>query len=65
MKVKVTYASEEEREAAAVLAALLRLHPGAKMRRDMSQSPLLAVYMTMVKRETLEKSGEPLDPSPR
>lgn len=46
MKVKLTYQPEEEREAAAVLAALLQLHPGARTRRDKSQAPKLCVYVT-------------------
>ncbi len=65
MKWKCTYQPEEKEEAAADLAALLQRHPGAKVRRDKSKGPNLAVYVTIGSRETLDKSGEPLDPSPR
>ena len=61
MKWKCTYAPEERDQAAAGLAALLRLHPGAKVRRDKSKGPRLAVYVTIDSRETLEKSGKFLD----
>lgn len=53
MKVKLTYPPEEEQEAAAVLAALLRLHPGARVRRDRSRAPLLAAYVV------IDKKGAP------
>ena len=46
VKLKLTYAPEEEQESAAVLAALLRLLPGAKIRRDKSKAPQMAVYVT-------------------
>lgn len=47
MKLKLLYIPEEEREAGAALAALLRLFPGAKVRRDKSKDPKLAVYVTI------------------
>lgn len=47
MKLKLTYAPEEQEAAAGVLAALLRLLPGAKVRRDKSQAPKLCVYVTI------------------
>lgn len=47
MKLKLTYQPEEKEEAAAALAALLRLFPKAKVRRDKSRAPLLAVYVTI------------------
>lgn len=65
MKLKLTYQAEEQETAAGVLAALLRLLPGAKIRRDKSQAPKLAVYLTTNSRKTLAKSGKTLDPSPR
>lgn len=61
MKAKLTYGPEEEREAAAALAALLRLFPGAKVRRDRSRAPLLAVYVTTAKREHVAPSGKQVD----
>lgn len=53
MKLKITYTPEEELEAAAVLAALQRLHPGARTRRDKSRAPLLAVYVVIDKKGPL------------
>lgn len=46
MKWKCTYQPEEEADATADLAVLLRRHPGAKVRRDKSRAPKLAVYVT-------------------
>lgn len=57
MKWKCTYSPEEQEEAAADLAVLLRRHPGAKVRRDKSKAPQRVVYLTT-------KSPKPLDPSP-
>lgn len=65
MKWKCTYSPEEQEGAAADLAVLLLRHPGAKVRRDKSQAPKLAVYLTTSSWETLDKSGKTLDPSPR
>ena len=56
MKWKCTYSTEEKEEATADLAVLLQRHPGAKVRRDKSKAPKLAVYVTI---------GKALDPSPR
>jgi len=48
VKIKLTYIAEEEPEAAADLAALLRRHPGARVRRDKSGEPQKqAVYVTV------------------
>lgn len=58
MKWKLTYSPEEKEEAAADLAVLLRRHPGARVRRDKSRAPKLAVYVTI-------KGLETLDPAPR
>jgi len=46
VKVKVTYLPEEEEEAAADLAALLRLHPGAKVRKSDAHPPYKHIYLT-------------------
>lgn len=64
MKWKCTYTSEEQGEAAADLAVLLQRHPGAKVRRDKSKGPKQAIYVTIKAPETLDKSGETLDPLP-
>lgn len=47
MKLKLTYQPEEQEEAADILAALLRLLPGAKIRRDKSKAPMLCVYVAV------------------
>lgn len=49
MKLKLTYQPEEQEAADGLLAALLRLLPGAKVRRDKSQAPRLCVYITLKK----------------
>ena len=64
MKVKLTYQPEEQEEVTGLLAALLRLLPGVKVRRDKSKAPKLAVYLTMNSRETLDKSKKTLDHTP-
>lgn len=65
MKLKLTYLPEEAREAALILRSAQNLLPGAKVRQDKSKVPKLAVYLTTNSRETLDKSGKTLDPSPR
>lgn len=65
MKWKCTYSPEEQEEAAADLAVLLLRHPGAKVRRDKSRRPGLAVYLTTNSRESFDRSGETLDRPPR
>lgn len=65
VKIRLTYQPEEHEGAAADLAVLLQRHPGAKVRRDKSKAPKLIVYLTTNSRETLDKSGKTLDPSPR
>ena len=47
MKIKLSYIPEEQERAAGILAALLRLLPGAKVRRDKSRAPMLCVYVTV------------------
>lgn len=64
MKWKCTYSPEEQEGAAADLAILLQRHPGAKVRRDKSQAPKQAIYVTIKSSKTLDKSGKTLDPSP-
>lgn len=61
MKLKLTYAPEEQETAAGVLAALLRLLPGAKVRRDKSQAPKLCVYVTTKSTEPVAAVRKALD----
>ena len=46
MKIKISHKSEEQKEAAAAVAALLRLHPGATVRKSDRHAPFLHVYLT-------------------
>lgn len=64
MKLKLTYLPEEAREAALILHFAQNLLPGAKVRRDKSKAPKLAVYLTINSRETLDKSKKTLDHTP-
>ncbi len=61
MKLKLTYQPEEQEGAAAVLAALSRLLPGAKVRRDKSKAPKLAVYLTVKSPKPVAAVGKTLD----
>lgn len=45
MKITIVYISEEKEEAAADLAALLRLHPGAKVRKSDRHPPYKHIYI--------------------
>jgi len=49
LKVKVTYLPEEEEDAAADLAALLQLHPGARVRKSDAHPPYRHIYLTTQK----------------
>ena len=51
MKIKISYKPEEEKEAAASVVALLRLHPGATVRRSDRHAPFIHTYMTTAKAE--------------
>ena len=61
MKIKLSYIPEEQETAAGVLAALLRLLPGAKVRRDKSQGPKLCVYVTIKGPQTVAALRKNLD----
>jgi len=52
LKLKLTYLPEEEREAAAALAVLLRRFPGARTRKSARHPPFLHLYLTTKKPET-------------
>lgn len=58
MKWKCTYLPKEQEEVDADLAALLRNHPGAKVRRDKSKAPKRVVYLTAERPETSCDTGE-------
>lgn len=47
MKLKLTYIPEEENRAAAVLAALLRRFPGARVRRSHRHPPFKHIYLSI------------------
>lgn len=49
MKHTIAYISEEEQEAAADLAALLQLHPDAKVRKSDAHPPFKHIYLTTKK----------------
>lgn len=51
MKLKISYEAEEEKEAAATVAAFLRLHPGAKVRKSDRHAPFKHIYLTTKKPE--------------
>ena len=46
MKITITHTAAEEREATGVLAALLRLLPGARVHRKMHSPPYIRIYIT-------------------
>lgn len=47
MKVKVTYAPEEQNLAAATLDTLRRLYPAARVHESDSYTPVKAVFLTV------------------
>lgn len=49
MKIAVSYIGSEEQEAAGVLAALLELLPGVRVRKNESNPPFLHLYLTTKK----------------
>ena len=58
MKWTCTYQPEEREEAAADLAALLRRHPGAKVRKSAGYPPKMRVYLTTKGPERTCGTGE-------
>lgn len=45
MKIPIAYIAEEEEAAAADLAALLQVHPGAKVRKSDRHPPWKHIYL--------------------
>ena len=58
MKITLAYLPVEDEEAAAVLASLLRLHPGAKVRKSDRHAPFLHVYVTVGKPMKTDRKSE-------
>lgn len=52
MKITIAYLPAEQKEAAAVLAALRRLHPDGKVRKSDRHAPFKHFYLTTKKAET-------------
>ena len=46
MKITISHTAAEEREAAGILAALLRLLPGARVHKAMDKPPYIRIYLT-------------------
>ena len=57
MKIKISYKPEEEKEAAASVAAFLRLHPGAIVRKSDRHDPFRHIYIATQRTEKPCKSG--------
>ena len=55
MKIKISYKPGEEKEANASVAAFLRIHPGATVRRSERHDPFRHIYIA-----TKEKRCDPL-----
>ena len=65
MKLKLTYQPEEQEEADGVLAAILGLLPGVRVRRDKSKGPKqVVIYMTTRRPKPVAAVEKRLDPSP-
>lgn len=52
MKISIAHLPEEQEEAAATLAVLLQLHPGAKVRKSDRHPPFKHIYLASKKPET-------------
>ena len=58
MKITLAYLPAEDEEAAAVLAAPLRLHPRAKLRKSDRHAPFLHLYLTIGKAAKMGRKSE-------
>ena len=47
MKISIAHLPEEQEKAAGTLAALLHLHPGAKVRKSDRHPPFKHIYLTV------------------
>lgn len=45
MKIKISYKPEEEKKAVAAVVAILRLHPGATVRKSDRHAPFHHIYI--------------------
>ena len=53
MKIKISYKTDEEKEATASVEAFLRLHPGAIVRKSNRHDPFRHIYIaTKIQQET-------------
>lgn len=50
MKIKISYKPDEEKEATASVVAILRIHPGAIVRKSDRHAPFRHIYLTTEKR---------------
>lgn len=57
MKIKISYKPEEEQRAAAAVVALLRLHPGATVRKSDRHAPFHHIYIATQRAEKPCESG--------
>lgn len=58
MKIKISYKPEEEKEATASVVAILRIHPGAIVRKSDRHDPFHHIYIATQRAEKPCKSGE-------
>lgn len=56
MKIKISYKQDEEKNAGAAVMALLRVLPGAKVRKSDRHAPFIHTYLTTPKSEDEGKS---------
>lgn len=51
MKITIAFTDQEKEDAAACMAAILRLHPRLKVRKSERHKPVLHLYLTSKKPE--------------
>ena len=57
MKIKISHKPEEQKDAAATVEVLLRLHPGATVRKSDRHAPFSHIYIATKGKETSCKNG--------